>query len=318
MVMPGVLLIAAMCVAADDNGMPPDAATASAAPCRGVVSGAMPAAIVDMAAPASIDENPKLVWGVLDGKLFPDARRVAPNGEPYNPIFSLDANINIWLWPGAGLYAFTESRFWGQRGTPDQTHGNFDYTKREFDLTGGAAWNYYGFLELRIFGYAYNNLNRGISPILPEGYDDGFGIEQRLYLGSEYALVGTDGFNVSRATFVSLGYYPSKTMTGFDGSPFTPGLFARAYLTWDIAFTCAYMFGDIQLICAQSMQPRLLVSDAGVAIVPFEHLRMFELRLGSEFQTGFGGGAVRNNSLPLHIGTVELLNPSGKQYGRDP
>jgi hypothetical protein len=295
----GALLVVALCMGADGEPSPP-AATEQALPnaASGVVSGAAPPAVL---APfgAEPTANPKLVWGVLDAKLFPDAGRVAPNGLPYNPLLSLDGNVNIWLWPRAGLYLFGDSRFWGQRGTPGQTHGNFDYTKREFDLTPGVAWNYYGFLELRFFAYAYNNLNRGISPILPAGYNDGTGIENRWYLSDEYLRLGQDGFNISRATFVSIGYYPSKQMIGVDGQLFTPSLFARAYLIWEIPSTNSYVFGDIQLICERGpFRPNMLLPDVGVAIVPFDRVRMLEFRLGSEFQVEFGDGNWRSNSLP--------------------
>ncbi len=335
----GVLLLVALCVGADTDGpaptplalpaateqalpaplvprpvtpatpVPPPAVTpppvvlpdAPAPPPSGVVSGATPPAVLGNALfSADQTSHPKLVWGVVDAKLFPDAGRMAPNAEPYNPLFSLDGTINIWLWPAHGLYLFGDSRFWGQRGTPGQTHGNFDYTKREFDITVGFAWNYYGFLELRGFAYGYNNLNRGISPIIPEGYNDGTAIEQRWYLSNEYARLGQDGFNISRATFVSIGCYPSKTMTGVDGQYFTPSLFARAYLIWEIPSTASYVFGDFQLICERGpLRPKLFLPDVGVAIVPFETLRMLEFRIGSEFQADVsGGGDWRINCLP--------------------
>jgi hypothetical protein len=293
------VLIVALCVAADPDTASPKI-DAAAAPAGGVVSGTVPGAILDPA-PAVVPDagNPRMVWGLVDAKLFPDAGRMAPNGEPYNPIFSLDATLNIWLCRSAGLYLFGDARFWGQRGTPGQTHGNFDYTKREFDLTGGAAWNYYGPLELRVFGYAYNNLNRGISTIVPAGYNDGTAVEQRWYLSDEYARLGQDGYNISRAPFVSIGCYTSKSMVGVDGQLFVPSLFARAYLVWDIPSTCCYLYGDLQLICRRApVSPKLFLPDVGLAIVPFATLRMLEFRLGSEFEVDFGGGAVRNNSLP--------------------
>jgi hypothetical protein len=301
-----MLLLAALCTSvAEDTPAPlPTSISTNAEQspmtAGGVVSGAAPSAILgtlpEQTAPAS---NPRLVWGVIDGKFFPDAGRLAPNGSPYNPIFSLDGTMNVWLWPRIGLYAFGESRFWGQRGTPGQTHGNFDYTKREFDLTAGFAWNYLGFLELRAFAYAYNNLNRGSSPIIPAGYNDGTAVEQRLYLAEEYARLGQDGFNISRATFVSIGYYPSKQMIGVDGQLFTPSLFVRAYLTWDIPGTCCYLYGDTQLICERGpFRPNLLLPDLGVAIVPFEAVRLLEIRLGVELQVEFGDGNWRGNTMP--------------------
>ncbi len=240
----------------------------------------------------------RMVWGVIDTKVFPDANRMAPNGEPYNPIFSLDLDINIWLWPEHGLYLFGESRFWGQRGTPGQTHGNFDYTKREFDITAGAAWNYWDALEFRAGGYAFNNLNRGNSLTVPSGYNDGLSLENRLYLSGEYARLGQDGFNVSRADFVSLGCLPNGYITGLDGNLFKAGLFARTYLTWDIPATCCYVYVDAEIICEKTYEPRLLQADTGLAIVPFERLRMLEFRLGSEFVVDFRTTPIRNNNLP--------------------
>jgi hypothetical protein len=41
--------------------------------------------------------------------------QVAPNGLEFNPLFSLDLNMNVWLWRDQGLYAFTDTRFWGQK-----------------------------------------------------------------------------------------------------------------------------------------------------------------------------------------------------------
>jgi hypothetical protein len=245
------------------------------------------------------DANPfKMVWGEVDAKLFPDAGRMAPNGVAYCPLFSLDLDMNIWLWPKQGLYLFGDARFWGERGTPGQTQGNFDYTRREFDLTVGLAWNYYGNLELRFVGYSRENLNRGVSLVAPGGTtNDGAGVEQRLYLNGEYAKLGQDGYNVSRATFVSVGYYPTKSMIGADGQQFHPGAFARAYLTCDIPSTCTYVFLDLYLIADKAFIPRRLDSDVGLAFAPFEQLRMLEFRLGSEFNTGFTPN-VRNMSLP--------------------
>jgi hypothetical protein len=242
----------------------------------------------------------KMIWGEVDAKVFPDAGRIAPNGVSYGPLFSLDLDLNIWLWREHGVYLFADARYWGGRGGQGQTHGNFDYTRREFDFSPGVAWNYYGPLELRAVGYAHENFNRGTSQVSPNGNtNDGMGAEQRLYLSDEYARLGQDGYNVSRATFVSVGYYPTKSMIGGDGKQFKPGLFGHAYLTWDIPKTCCYLFGDVQLMCSQSFTPRRLDSDVGLAIAPFEGLRMLEFRLGSEFNTDLNAsGAVRNMSLP--------------------
>src|SRR5262249_27049637 len=153
----------------------------------------------------------------------------------YGPLFALDLNFNLWLWRSQGLYLFSDSEFWGQRPGGTSTNANqgaFDFSKREFDLNLGLSWNYYGFLEARAFTYSFNNLNRGWALTDPAGFDDGVGIENRYYLGQTYAALGTPAFDEARATFVSLGYYPSKEMTDPRGANFHPGPFARAYLTW--------------------------------------------------------------------------------------
>jgi hypothetical protein len=244
---------------------------------------------------------PHMVWGEADAKLFPDAGRIAPNGVAYDPLFSLDLDFNIWLWPSQGLYYFADLRYWGGRGGQGQTHGNIDYTRREFDLMQGVAWNYCGPLELRAVGYANENFNRGSSEVSPDGHtNDGFGVEQRLYLSEEYTRLGQPGYNVSRATFVSLGYYPTKSLIGGDGKQFAPGLFARLNLIWDIPSTCCYLYGNFyQVFERPSFVPRMLFSDVGLAITPFKEMPMLEFRLGSEFDTDWrAAGAVRNMSLP--------------------
>ena len=239
------------------------------------------------------------VWGEVDAKVFPDAGRVAPNGVSYSPLFSLDLDFNIWLCRSEGVYLFFDARYWGERGTPGQTHGNFDYTRREFDFSPGVAWNYYGPWEVRVVGYADENFNRGNSLVSPTGTtNNGDGIEQRLYLNDEYAKLGQEGFNESRLAFVSLGYYPTKSMIGADGDTFKPGLFSHLRLIQDIPSTCCYGYLDLELYFDNAFVPRRLDSDVGLAFTPFASQPKLELRLGSEFNTGFTPGGVRNMSLP--------------------
>jgi hypothetical protein len=214
------------------------------------------------------------VWGVAQGRGYFAGTRMAPNGFDYYPLFDLDLQVNVGLLPNKKLYLFADSDFWGQRATPGQTHGVLDYTKREFDLTAGLAWTYAGPLELRFFGYAYNSLNRGISLLVPFGYNDGIGVEHRVYLGAG------DPYDVSRLAFVSFGYIPSKALTGADGLVFKPGSFARAYLTHDLGVWNTYAYLDTQVICKNGFSPRLLLLDAGIAARPFAVLEGFELRVG--------------------------------------
>jgi len=127
------------------------------------------------------------VWGFVEFRGAAVGSRVAPNGQPYDPLGSLDLDLNVGLLPDKKLYLFADSRFWLQEATPGVTNdkqGGFDFSKREYDITVGAAWNYAGPFELRVLGYSYNNLNRGSSPIQPTGYLDGVGVENRYYFPS--------------------------------------------------------------------------------------------------------------------------------------
>jgi hypothetical protein len=228
---------------------------------------------------------------------IPAGPRTAPNGLEYHPNFSLDLDFNFWLWRGQGLYAFADVRLWSQRGEFGVTNGPdgaVGTSKREGDLAGGAAWNYLGPWELRAFGYTNNNLNRGDSPVTPTGFTDGFGLENRYYLSPEYARLGQAGFDVTKATFLSVGYLPSKVLVGNDGRPFSPGLTLRAYLTYDLWGGPCYLFGDAQYVGEQSFQPRLLLFDVGAAVRPLRSWQQWEFRLGAENTGDVGAHNVQN------------------------
>ena len=86
------------------------------------------------------------------------------------------------------------------RGRPDARQ--YRLYAREFDMTSGLAWNYYGPLELRAVGYDRENFNRGVSLVSPGGTtNDGDGIEQRLYLNDEYAKLGQEKFRRFQSRF---------------------------------------------------------------------------------------------------------------------
>src|SRR5262245_54161499 len=226
-----------------------------------------------------------LVWGLMGLRGYAFGDTVAPNGLEFKPLFSLDLNLNAWLWREHGVYVFSDTRFWGQkaaRGITNPAQGVFDFSKREFDLDLGAAWNYYGPLEARAFAYSFNNLNRGISEVRPSGYNDGVGLENRWYVGGSYRELGRPGFDVARANFLSLGFYPTKDMTDPDGNLFKPGPFARAYLTWEPLGDRWYLYADAQLIATRSFVLKQLNVDAGLAVRPFRRACRFEFRLGSE------------------------------------
>jgi hypothetical protein len=221
------------------------------------------------------DRQFRMVWGIVD--VAGDyGQRTAPNGAVYHPIYTMDMDFNIWLWPAAGFYAYENSTFW--MGT---TSEGLNFTKRELDFEGGLAWNYYGWLEGRIFGYSDANMNRGNSAVEPSGYSDGFGVENRLYLNDVYSALGTSDFDQALATFVSIGYYPTKVMIGADGKQFFPSVFARAYLTYDLAKDhCCYAFADVLFLTKKSFTAKLVDTDAGIAVRPFSHVPRFELRAG--------------------------------------
>jgi hypothetical protein len=225
-------------------------------------------------------------WGLLGLRAMPTGLRVAPDGREYHPNFSLDLDLNGWVWRSRGIYLFFDTRLWGERSEYGVTNGQdswYGTSKREIDLSGGAAWNYAGTWEARAFGYTNNNLNRGDNHVTPSGFTDGFGLENRYYLSPEYASLGQTGFDVTRADFLSVGYYPHRDMVGNDGQTFRPGLLLRAYLTCDLWDWPCYVYGDFQYIGDRhSFHPRLLLFDVGLAVRPFHAWRQWELRLGSE------------------------------------
>jgi hypothetical protein len=219
-----------------------------------------------------------LPWGYFGIRGFPSQNRMAPNGVPFNPLFSLDASLNLPLVPSRRLYIFTDTRFWGEKANSqvsNPTQGQWDFSKREWDFDVGLAWNYWDRFELRGFVYSLNNLNRGLWLDQPFGFKDGSAVENRYYFSN------TD-FDKGIYSFVSLGYYPSKGMVGNDGVEFKPGLFGRASLILELFGDWAYLFGDAELTCREAFIPKLLYLDMGGALRPFESCDSLEFRLGVE------------------------------------
>ena len=219
---------------------------------------ASPAQTSTPAEPGTVGALPwQTAWGVVGLRAIPAGPKIAPNSEEYHPNFSIDLNFNCWIWRGQGLYLFADMRLWGERGEFGVTNGRDGWlgtSKREFDLSGGVAWNYADFWELRAFGFTLNNLNRGDNALTPTGFHDGFALENRYYLSPEYAKLGQTGFDVAKATFLSIGYYPSKDMVGNDGQAFRPGLLLRAYLTCDLWDWPCYAYSDTTYISDRSFQ----------------------------------------------------------------
>lgn len=272
---------------AQQNGAPPTDVAALAEGPPSLLSGVLPLSRTDSSttdgsgASGAAGWDP--VWGVVGLRAIPDGLKTAPNGEEYHPNFSLDLDFNFWIWRSQGLYLFCDMSLWGETSENGVTNGRDGFlatSKREYDLSGGAAWNYYGAFEARAFGYTDNNLNRGFNPVTPLGFTDGFGVENRYYLSSEYSKLGQPGFDVTRADFVSIGYFPSKIMTGNDGRNFKPGPMLHAYVTYDLWNLPSYAYGDAMYIGESSWQAKLMLVDLGVATRPFSSWKQWEIRLG--------------------------------------
>jgi hypothetical protein len=211
--------------------------------------------------------------------MFATGSHMAPNGVPFEPLFALQTELNIGLLPNKQLYIFGETMYWTQRAAPGITNpsqGKWDFSKREHDVNIGLAWNYYGSLEFRASAYALSNLNRGTTLWAPAGFKDGIQLESRYYFGSENV------YDVGKLNFIGIGYRPSKGLVAGDGEEFAPGLFARAYVTYDLPplWFASYIYGDFKVTAQKSAAVRLLEADVGIAMRPFAHLTNLEFRAG--------------------------------------
>jgi len=239
------------------------------------------------------------VWGTVGVPIYITGSHMAPNGVPFKPLFSLDFDFNIGLLPQKELYLFAENRFWTQRAAPGITNpsqGKWDFSKREYDLQLGAAWTYFDAFEFRVSTYALNNLNRGVSLSGPYGFKDGILLENRYYLGN------ADIYDVGKLSFLSIGYYPAKGLVGGDGNEFHPGLFARAYLTYDLTPIRSYLYFDGQFI-AEHLKARLLEMDLGLAARPFVRFPNLEFRIGYDVTGDVQVDSTRN----LVYGAIRIL-----------
>jgi hypothetical protein len=279
------------------GAVPPASPNGQLCPVPGPVPASTAAQIGQVEASPSQPVPWQTVWGVVGLRAIPDGPKEAPNGEKYHPNFSIDLDFNFWVWRSHGLYVFADPSLWGEKNEYEVTNAHDGFvgtSKREFDLSGGVAWNYAGNWEARAFGYTDNNLNRGISLVAPEGFTDGFGLENRYYLGSEYSKLGQTGFDVTRANFLSVGYFPSKVMVGNNGQLFDPGLMLRAYLTYDVWDLPCYGYADVTYISERSFKPKLLLFDVGLAARPFSCCPQCEFRLGVDSTGDFQERNVQN------------------------
>ena len=107
------------------------------------------------------------------------------------------------------------------------------------------------------------------------------GVENRFYLGDTYEALGTPLFDLSRATFVGIGYYASHDQTDSMGRRVTvPGPYLHAYLTQDVYGPQLYAYEDIQLVGTTGFQPKILQFDAGAAFRPLFETNRWEFRVG--------------------------------------
>jgi hypothetical protein len=211
------------------------------------------------------------IWGVVGLTGYPTGEREAPNGLAFVPLVGLTSDLNIGLLPRKQLYLFWQSDFWVQSGAV----GTPATSQREFDADLGVAWNYFDSLEFRASAYALNNLNRGFSLARPDGYKDGWKIDNRYYFGSG------DIYDVGTLPFVDIGYYPSGSLAGNNGQVFHPGLFASGYVTQYLPTPFqSYLYGGLQLTAESVANPRLLDTDVGLTVRPFSDHQGLELRFG--------------------------------------
>ena len=231
------------------------------------------------------------VWGDLGLQGYASGERMAPNGVVFDPIFKSNFNLNLGLLPWKKLYVFLETEFWMQRSSPGVTNDNqgiYDFSKREFDINTGLAWNVFDRLELRASVDALSNLNRGTSRTKASGYEDGGQLEARYYFGP------ANTFDIGRLNFVGIGYYPAQSFIGGDGSEFRAGMFAQAYAAWNIPALRSYLYGHARFIQEEYGSLRLITFDAGIAARPFSRVQNLEFRLGNELTADVDADTTRD------------------------
>jgi hypothetical protein len=240
--------------------------------------------------PAVTPELWQHTWGFAAVDVIPVGNKMAPNGAQYDPLFSLDLMLNVALTRDRTWYAYTTGRFWAQKpgaGITNPSQGQFDFSKRQYDLNVGLAWNFYESFEGRVFAYSFNNLNRGFVLDRPYGFIDGAGVEVRWYFPST-------NFDQGLFRFLSIGYLPTKELMGQDGEAFKPSLFLSAHLAYDFIPERFYVYTDTDLYFERPAEARLLLVDPGIACRPFESCPCLEFRAGCENVIDLGVGITRS------------------------
>ena len=211
--------------------------------------------------------------------VYMTGNRAAPNGQIYEPLFTLKSEFNLSLMSDRQAYLFWDSAFWGQKaaaGVTNASQGQWDFSKREIDNNIGLAAAPTRNLEMRASVYAMDNLNRGTNLITASGQAWGVIVEGRRYFGPDDIGPGAE------RSYLDLGMYPSGDLIDPSGSVFNAGLFAGAsgrialpVWLWD-----SYAFGKLNFISQRMFKPRLMESDFGLATRPFAARKNLEIRLG--------------------------------------
>src|SRR3954470_5774615 len=255
------------------------------------------------------------IWGDLGVRGYATGDRVAPNGVEFEPLFDVKLDLNIGLLPQKKLYLVLGADFWGQRAAPGVTnsnYGDYDFSKREYDISLGVAWNVFDRFELRGSLFTSDNLNRGRSETVAADYENGGVLEARYYLGRNTA----HNYDTGRLSFVSLGYYPGVNLIGGDGRQFRAGLFAEAYLALDIPILRSYIFLDARATAQDAVDVRLFTIDGGIGIRPIPALPNLELRFGDAFNADINDDITHNlvyGEVRAYFGASATLTPAADE-----
>jgi hypothetical protein len=129
----------------------------------------------------AIDFSYQHLHSRLQQILFLTGNRIAPNLLAYQPLIELDWSNRMYLigtCTRPTLAIDLGIRFWFARkghGTAlFNTHDGLGGTKREFYIRYGFSYFPRPWLRLFLDSYGYNNLNRGNSSSVPQGFRDGF------------------------------------------------------------------------------------------------------------------------------------------------
>ena len=99
--------------------------------------------------------------------------------------------------------------------------------------------------------------------------------------------MGLASFDLTRTSFLSIGYYPTKVMTDENGNDFKPGLFLHGRVNYDLMGDKWYLYLDSQLICTRAGPAKYLLFDTGMAIRPFVQNPRVEYRFGADNKYDF-------------------------------